>query len=227
MLLRSLVAAAVDAANRAGAYRGGIVAVESGSQGRAPALNRDGGLFTLVERGLEGGAAVERTTSIGSITRALRANEDAQAILDLVARPELQVIVSNTSEAGFGELPARLAPLLRHRAERLPDGPPILVIPTELIPDNGTILQRATGQLIPLAANVHFCSSLVDRITTADGLRTIAEPYALWAIEGEPVLLRQVFPVADGDRVIFAPDIARYRDRKLYLLNAAHTAMAP
>lgn len=224
MLLRSLVAASIDAANRAGAYRGGIVAVASGRHGRAEALNRAGGLFTLAERGLEHGAPVERTTTIGSITRALRAGEDHQALLDLVARPALQVIVSNSSEAGFAELPARLLPLLRHRAERLPGAPPLLVIPTELVPDNGATLARAIG---PVASDVHFCSSLVDRITTAEGLLTIAEPYALWAIEGDPALLQRVFPIADGERVIFAPDISRYRDRKLYLLNAAHTALAP
>src|SRR5262245_10075038 len=99
MLLRSLVADAVDAANRRGAYHGGIVAVESGSHGRAEALNRAAGRFPLVERGLEQGAPVERTRTIGSITRALRAREDRRAVLDLVAHPALQVIVSNASEA--------------------------------------------------------------------------------------------------------------------------------
>jgi tagaturonate reductase len=223
MLLRSLCAAAVDATNRKGAWQGGIVATESGTSGRAELLNRAGGRFTLIERGLERGLTVNRSTTITSLTRVLRWREDYQEVLALVAQPQLQVIVTNTSEAGFPELPARLAPLLRHRAEQLPHAPPLLVIPTELIPENGKVLARA----IPAGPEVHFCSSLVDRITTANGLLTIAEPYALWAIEGDPDVLHQIFPIDDGERVIFARDISLWRDRKLYLLNAAHTAMAP
>lgn len=227
MLLRALVAAAVDSANRTGAFRGSIVAVQSTGSDRADALNRAGGLFTLVEHGLEHGAPVNRSRVIGSITRALTAGADWSAVRELIAKPELQVIVSNTSEAGLPDLPARLAPLLRHRAERLPDGPPVLVIPTELVPDNGVILRRAVERLGPVGDQVHFCSSLVDRITTAYGLLTITEPYALWAIEGDPSLLQGIFPIADGERVVFTPDISFYRERKLRLLNAAHTALAP
>jgi tagaturonate reductase len=233
MLLRALVAASVDSANRTGAYRGGIVAVQSTSHGRAEALNRASGLFTLVERGLEHGAPVDRTTVIGSITRALKSADDWPAIAELVARPELQIIVSNTSEAGFDALPPRFATLLSARWERLPDGPPLVVIPTELVPDNGRVLQRRVEQLVAprlrdwLTARVHFASSLVDRITTAEGLRTVTEPYALWAVEGDPALLHGIFPIDDGERVVFAPDISFHRERKLYLLNAAHTALAP
>lgn len=229
MLLRSLVAASVDSANRAGVYRGGIVALQSASSthDRADALNRASGRFTLVERGLEDGSLIERSRVIGSITRALKLGQDQQAIFDLVARPELQIIVSNTSEAGFPTLAAELAPLLRHRLERLPDAPPLLIIPTELVPDNGAVLRQAVEQLLPIPSSVRFCSSLVDRITTAHDLLTIAEPYALWAIEGDPDLLRASFPIADGKRVVFAPDISYYRERKLILLNGAHTAVAP
>ena len=229
MLLRSLVAASVDSANRAGVFRGGIVALQSASSthDRADELNRASGRFSLIERGLDDGILIERGRVIGSITRALKLGRDQQAILELVAQPELQVIVSNTSEAGFPALAAELAPLLRHRFARLPEAPPLLIIPTELIPDNGAMLRRAVEQLVPLPPSVHFCASLVDRITTAEGLLTIAEPYALWAIEGDPDLLGDTFPIADGKRVVFAPDISYYRERKLTLLNGAHTALAP
>ena len=98
------------------------------------------GLFTLVERGLEHGAPVERTRLIGAISRALTADAEWPAVRDLVARPELQVIVSNVTEAGFrpdSGFPARLTDLLHTRFVRLPDGPPVFVIPTELVDENG------------------------------------------------------------------------------------------
>jgi tagaturonate reductase len=93
-----------------------------------------------------------------------------------------------------------------------------------------------------LKARVCFCSSLVDRIVTApspdqhaaletqlgyrDALLTVAEPYALWAIEADPAELRAVFPI-ESPTVVFAPNIAFYRERKLRLLNALHTATTP
>jgi tagaturonate reductase len=89
---------------------------------------------------------------------------------------------------------------------------------------------------------VRFCSSLVDRIVTApppeqhaaleaklgyhDELLTVTEPYNLWAIEADPAELRAAFPIETAS-VVFAPDISFYRERKLRLLNALHTATTP
>ena len=257
MLLRALVATAVDRANHTGAFRGGIVALQSTPHGRARALNRQDGLFTLLERGLENREPVERTRIIGSITRALVAAEEWDAARDLIATPDLQIIVSNVTEAGFqvgqpgdepaagvpASFPAKLTDLLYTRFLRLPAGPPLFVIPTELVPDNGPLLRAMVDEITTrrslgaefrtwTATHVRFCSSLADRITTGspapdDELVTITEPDALWAVEGPPDELHAAFAVDDGERVVFAPDITFYRERKLRLLNGAHTALAP
>src|SRR5207248_2163955 len=145
MLLRALCAASVDAANRAGAFHGRIVVVQSTPQGNARAINAQDGLFTLVERGLLDGTPIERTRLIGAVSRALTADTEWPAVRAAVAHPELQVIVSNVTEAGFrlnadgadAGFPAKLADVLHTRFEQLPDGPPLYVIPTELVPDNG------------------------------------------------------------------------------------------
>lgn len=238
MLLRALCDAAIDAAEA-----GRIVVVHSTAEGasRAAALNAQDGLFTLVERGLSG----ERIRLIGAISRALT---------DVAASPSIQVIISNVSEAGFridAPFPARLTDALHARFTHAPKGPPVFVIPTELVPDNGPRLAAMVQQLAEkyspafrkwLEARVRFCSSLVDRIVTApppdqhaqleaqlgyrDALLTVAEPYAFWAIEADPAELRAVFPI-ESATVVFAPDISFYRERKLRLLNALHTATAP
>src|SRR5437879_8431063 len=151
MLLRAVSAASVDAANALGAFRGRIVVVQSTPQGQARAINAQDGLFTLVERGLEHGAPVERTRLVGAISRALLADAEWPALRDLVARPELQVIVSNVTEAGFrpeASFPARLTDLLYTRFARLPDGPPMFVIPTELVDDNGPRLAAMVEALV-------------------------------------------------------------------------------
>jgi tagaturonate reductase len=259
MLLRALCVAFVDAANSAGAFSGRIAVIQSTPQGQARAINAQDGLFTLVERGLEHGAPVERTRLVGAISRALLADAEWPAVRDLVARPELQVIVSNVTEAGFrpdAGFPARLTDLLHTRFARLPDGPPVFVIPTELVDDNGPQLAAMVDGLADgfgrgpefrqwLGARVRFCSSLVDRITTgapvpdvraaldrrlgyADALLTVTEPQALWAIEGDPAELRATFGIdVFPESVIIAPDIGFYRERKVRLLNGAHTATAP
>jgi len=167
--------------------------------------------------------------------------------------------VSNVTEAGFrpdASFPARLTDLLHTRFVRLPDGPPVFVIPTELLDDNGPRLAAMVDRLADglergpefrrwLGRRVRFCSSLVDRITTgtpardvraalerrlgyADALLTVTEPQALWAIEADPAELRATFPIdVLPESVIIAPDIGFYRERKLRLLNGAHTATAP
>ena len=259
MLLRALCATFVDAANTAGTFSGRSVVIQSTPHGQARALNAQDGLFTLVERGLEHGAPVERTRLIGAISRALIADAEWPAVRDLVTRPELQVIVSNVTEAGFrpdAGFPARLTDLLHTRFVRLPDAPPVFVIPTELLDENGPRLAAMVHHLADglehgtkfrewLRARVRFCSSLVDRITTgmpaphvraaleqrlgySDALLTVTEPHALWAIEADPGELRATFAI-DGfpESMVIAPDIRFYRERKLRLLNGAHTATAP
>ena len=249
MLLRALCDAVVDSANRAGAGAGRIVVVQSTAEGaaRARSLNAQDGLYTVVERGLAGGVPLERTSLIGAISRALSADNEWDAVRDAAANPSIQVIVSNVSEAGFridAPFPARLTDALHARFTRAPDAPPVFVIPTELVPDNGPRLAAMVHELASdrqafrdwLKARVRFCSSLVDRIVTApppdhplgyrDALLTVAEPYALWAIEGDPAELEAAFPIQSAS-VVFAPDITFYRERKLRLLNALHTATTP
>lgn len=257
MLLRALSAAAVDASIRRGRFAGRIVVVQSTPHGAADAMNAQGGLFTLVERGRENGAVVERSRLVGSISRALVADTEWEAVRAAVARPELQVIVSNVTEAGFrtdGPFPDRLVDLLRTRFAALPDGPPLFVIPTELVPENGTrlaeMIDEVTGRRASddafrgwVSRRVRFCSSLVDRITTApspearaalethlgysDALLTLTEPYFLWAIEADPTELAAAFPIDATPGIVFTPDISFYVRRKLRLLNGPHTGLAP
>ena len=248
MLLRALCAAAIDSANRSGAKAGRIVVMHNTDKGasRARALNQQDGLFTLVERGLSGGTPVDRVGLIGAISPGGTAG--------IAANPSIRVIVSNSSEAGFridAPFPSRLTEALHARFTHAHQAPLMFVIPTELVPDNGPRLEAMVRELARkydqsfrdwLAARVRFCSSLVDRIVTAptpsqhaeleatlgyrDALLTITEPYALWAIEADPAELRAAFPI-ESPSVVFAHDIAFYRERKLRLLNAVHTAMAP
>jgi tagaturonate reductase len=273
-LLRAISAVTVDAANRAGMFNGRIVVVQSTRSGVAEAINAQDGLFTLVEQGVVDGKQVQYRRVIGSMSRALTADDEWQLVRGVISRPDLQVVVSNVTEAGFrlaedepglsldrrsapASFPAKLADLLFTRFTALGSGPPVYIVPTELLPGNGALLAGMIDTLARqcpqadafrdwIARRVRFCSSLVDRITTGvpsperraeleselgyhDALLTVTEPYSLWAIEAEPSALRDVFPVdlVSNGTVTFKPDIDFYRLRKLRLLNGAHTALSP
>lgn len=62
-----------------------------------------------------------------------------------------------------------------------------------------------------------------------DPLLTIAEPFALWAIQGDAALAKRLdwlIAGSDGAAVV-TPDISPFVYRKVRILNGLHTAMAP
>ncbi len=201
--LRGFVDYFVDKANRAGVFNGRILAVSSTGSGRDDALGRQDGLYTLVERGLEGGLAMERFKICASIHHALSAQDDWPEVLAAAKSPELCAIVSNTTEVGIKEdphdtldgdpppsFPAKLAAFLYHRASHFgyASDAGLVVLPCELIENNGDALRNLVLHLsdkwnLPdsfrswVQEHCLFCNTLVDRIVT--GLSSEEEQAAL------------------------------------------------
>lgn len=148
--------------------------------------------------------------------------------------------------------PAKLTALLHKRFQLGKKG--FVIIPCELIDRNGEKLQEIVLQyavewtlgvefLQWLKAENTFCCSLVDRIVPGyprdkaaeleielgykDNLIVTAEPFLFWVIEG-PEWLSERLPLAKaGLDVVVTEDMTPYRERKVHLLNAPHTAMVP
>lgn len=149
--------------------------------------------------------------------------------------------------------PAKLALLLieRYKAFNGDATKGFVLLPCELIERNGDKLKKivlqiaANWNLDPKIvewienANV-FTNTLVDRIVTGfprdeaqalwqksgyiDDLFNTSEAFHLWVIEG-PAALAAELPLREaGFNVIFADDMTPYRDRKVRILNGAHTA---
>ena len=268
--LRGFVEYFVDEANRQGKFAGSIVAVSSTGSSRDAVLNEQDGLFTLAIQGVEGTVARQRYRVVSSLNRAVSARDDWDAVLALARDPNIELVISNTTEVGivldhsdhFGatppsSFPGKLTRFLFERARTFDydASKGVVVLPCELIENNGEMLRSivtalAQGwQLGPrfqqwLDSVVVFCNTLVDRIVPGvvstdeaarvgrlfgyrDGLLTACEPYALFAIEGDDTL-RARLPFANADtRIIIAPDIAPYRERKVRILNGAHTISVP
>jgi tagaturonate reductase len=265
VLLRGLPDYFIDKANRHGLFKGRIVVVKSTDSGDAGAFDRQDGLYTLCVRGIEDGHKVEENIISSAISRVLSARDQWQEILGLAHHQEMQIIVSNTTEVGIQlveddirlqppvSFPGKLLAFLYERYQAFGGSPEsgMVIVPTELIVDNGKKLAAIVKELAQLSQleasflvwmeeHCRFCSSLVDRIVPGrpdgtiqqqlthdlgytDDLLAIAEVYRLWAIEGDEKV-RSVLSFAAADPgVIIEPDIEIYRELKLRLLNGTHT----
>ena len=265
VLLRGLPDYFIDKANRSGIFNGRIVVVKSTSSGDANAFDRQDGLYTVCIRGVEDGVRQEENIVNSSISRVLSANKEWDKVLQCAHNPQLQIIISNTTEVGIQlvpddvrkhppvSFPGKLLSFLyeRYLAFGASEQSGMVIIPTELIPDNGKKLESIVLELAHLngleAAFIewleqknHFCSSLVDRIVPGrpdksfqsaieedlgyqDELLTVAESYRLWAIEGDSNI-RSILSFAQADEgIVIEPNIDLHRELKLRLLNGTHT----
>jgi Mannitol-1-phosphate/altronate dehydrogenases len=265
VLLRGLPGAIIDEANRQGVFNGRIVVVKSTTHGSLEPFLKQDGLYTVCIRGPQKEEMIEKNIISSSISRVLSANEQWTNILRCAQNPLLKIIISNTTEIGIelvkddikasppNSFPGKLAAFLYERFTTFGSGNDgdLVVIPTELIIDNGKKLKSAVLSLanenhLPqqfmdwIENNVQFCSSLVDRIVPGkpdnetlagmarelgyeDELLIMVEPYHLWAIEADEKV-KKILSFAEVDKkVIITPDIRRYRELKLRLLNGSHT----
>lgn len=260
----------IDEANRAGSFGGSVVTVSSTGSQRNWALNQQNGLFTLVTQGLNGGAARQSYRVISSISRALSAHDEWEEVLAVARDPNIRLIISNTTEIGIAldesdrfdlrpprSFPGKLTRFLAERARAMHYEPSkgLVVLPCELIDDNGSTLR---GMVLALARRwrlgarfekwvedgVVFCNTLVDRIVPGvipqpesdkateafgytDSLTTACESYALFAIEGDDALRDRLGFAGADPRIAVVPDVRPYRLRKVRVLNGGHTITVP
>lgn len=213
---------------------------DAGRRGRLAGLAAPGGFVVRVQ-GVESGVPVSFETRVTSIRRALATDADWREICRIAAE-EAEIILSNTSESGWKpqpadggaefdqamSYPAKLTQLLRCR--HAAGGRPLQVMPTELIARNGDRLKARVMELASamdpaladwIGREVRFVNSLVDRIVSAplEPAGAVAEPYALWAIEDSPGLVRPCRHPA----VQVVADLDRPEKLKLHILNLGHT----
>ncbi|MFZ8758854.1 mannitol dehydrogenase family protein [Microbacterium sp. HMH0099] len=156
-------------------------------------------------------------------------------------RADLDTLRSDTHAAST--ILGRLSTIFR--ARRNAAAGPIAVVPCDNIPGNGDFVARgvtAFAELVDpalaawITANVSFVSTSVDRITPhtdevpavvsdagwLDGLTVITEPFSDWVLAGDFPAGRPGWESA-GAR--FVDDIEPWENRKLWLLNGAHSLL--
>ena len=264
VLLRGLPDYFINKANQQGVFNGRVAVVKS-TNGTTSEFDLQNCLYTLCVRGLENGELVKKNIISSAISRVIAADHDWINVLAIAESKDLKIIISNTTEVGIilvnesidqnppSSFPAKVLAVLyqRFKAFKGSKESGLIIIATELIPDNGTKLASIILQLAQfnqleasfvawLSKTNTFCNSLVDRIVPGrpdeatlaqleqelgytDHLLSMTEPYRLWAIEGDEKV-KEVLDFAKVDaNVIIAKDIEVYRALKVRLLNGTHT----
>lgn len=266
VLLRGLPDHLVHIANKQGCFNGRVVVVKSTTNGYTDAFDVQNGLYTLAVRGIDNGHKIAYDEIVSSISRVLSAQSEWEEILQCAANPSMQIIISNTTELGIvmekdnvhasppQTFPGKLLAFLYQRFKVFNGAADkgMVIVPTELIPDNADkllaiVLEQAHLHGFEIAfiewleyAN-YFCNSLVDRIVPgkfskeeqhenevrlgySDELMIMCEQYALWAIETKKPVVKELLSFASvNPQVVLADDIEKFKELKIRLLNGSHT----
>ncbi|GHA74829.1 tagaturonate reductase [Pontibacter akesuensis] len=188
--LRGFVDWIIDILNEKTDFNGSVKIIQPIERGIVHLLNQQDGLYHVLLNGIQGGKETQETRLITSVSGALNPYDNYSAYLQLAENPDLEFIISNTTEAGIcfeeadtsmdtipSSFPGKLTALLYHRFSHFSGAPDkgLNIIPCELIEKNGaklkeTILQFAAHWNLPQEftnwineSNI-FCNTLVDRI---------------------------------------------------------------
>ncbi|MDD4003333.1 MAG: tagaturonate reductase [Clostridia bacterium] len=189
--LRAFACFIIDKLNRKG-YGGYVTALQGIEKGLCNIINAQDGLYTVIERGMEKGNITERFNIISCLKRCVNPYTDYNAYLSMAENPDLQVVISNTTEFGIcyaenedkdrlihKNFPAKLTHLLYNRYKFFggDSGKGLVILPCELIDKNGDKLKEIVFRYAHewglesgftdwlCGANI-FANTLVDRIVS-------------------------------------------------------------
>lgn len=190
--LRAFVDWMFHTMNKKGVFKGRTVVAQPIREGRISNLNEQDGLYTLFLRGIENGEEVNKKEIMTAISRGVETYAQWGEFLKLAENPEIEFVVSNTTEAGIAynendklsdtppeSYPGKLAAYLYRRYQTFAGDSDkgMVIIPVELIDRNGDNLKRIILQLADdwdleagfknwIKESNHFLNTLVDRIVT-------------------------------------------------------------
>ncbi len=171
VFIRGLIDYFIDKANNAGIFNGRVVMVKSTDAGDIRDFTEQDCLYTLLMKSVDDGVEVDEKTICAAVSRVLDAKKEWGRVLACAANPELKIIISNTTETGIvleqddkvdadppASFPGKLLAFLlqRYYAFGGTKESGLVILPTELIPGNGTLLKRIVNDLahrnkLPLA----------------------------------------------------------------------------
>ena len=205
--MRAFVDYFFDISNEKAGFNGKVALVQPIAMGLTDLINKQEGLYTLYLRGSENGQKVDAKRVISACDCCLNPYDQAgfDKIMEIAESEELDIIASNTTEAGIAydpscnfddkpaaSFPGKLTQVLYRRYKAGRKG--VVVLSCELIDNNGKELLKCVNQYIDqwnleddfktwVNNDNIFCSTLVDRIVPGR-IRDAAEVEKLEAVNG-------------------------------------------
>ncbi len=203
--MRAFVDYFFDISNEKAGFNGKVALVQPIAMGLTELVNKQEGLYTLYLRGSENGQKVDAKRVISACDCCLNPYDkaDFDRIMEIAESDDLDIIASNTTEAGIAydpacnfddqpaaSFPGKLTQVLYKRFKAGKKG--IVVLSCELIDNNGKELLKCVNQYIDQwkleddfknwvnHENI-FCSTLVDRIVPG----RIRDPKEVEKLEAE------------------------------------------
>ena len=188
--LRAFVDWIIEDLNEHGVINANVAVVQPTPTGRVEALAEQDGLYTLCLEGIENGEKVQSRRVIDVLGDFIDPYTQYDKYLSYAGNGELEVIVSNTTEAGIAldttdtdfsvcpkSFPGKMLAFLKKRYDCFGGAADkgLAIVPCELIDHNGDELRRVLNELAKIhgmdgafidwlnTAN-HFTNTLVDRI---------------------------------------------------------------
>ncbi len=199
--LRAFVDWMIQKSNESGITNHGVVAVQPIAQGLVPMLKEQDCLYHVYLEGIKEKQPVKEVTLVTCLVDAVNPYEDYAIYEKYFLSEDLEIIVSNTTEAGIRyeseddihafpptSYPGKMTALLYKRFKKYngADDKGLLIICCELIEDNGStlreyVLKHAISNHLEedfihwIKNNCHFYDTLVDRIVSGFPRENIEE----------------------------------------------------
>ncbi|QEC52250.1 tagaturonate reductase [Anseongella ginsenosidimutans] len=183
--LRGFTDYLVDKANKQQLFNGSILVVKS-TPGQPGNFARQDNLYTVNIKDKE----INEFVLAAALNRVVSATDQWELVLEAAQSPSLQLLISNTTEAGLQYLeedlstgktpasfPGKVAVVLHERFKASGGSPEsgLVILPCELVVNNGKVLQEMVVKLAGknnfepefikwLNDANHFCNTIVDRI---------------------------------------------------------------
>jgi len=198
----------LQACNRQGLFNGAVAVTQPRPSGKPhmDQLKAQHGAYTLLVRGIRDGQRIEEQETITVLKKMIDPYEEWETFMALADAPELEIVISNTTEAGLAyqpsewqegkpvlSYPGKLTALLYRRFRTFGGDPAkgLVHLPCELLDRNGErlleiVLKHADDWGLPSAfkawvkdANA-FLNTLVDRIVTGFPADEAEGHFARW-----------------------------------------------
>lgn len=264
--LRGFVDYMIDIANEKGTFDGDIVLIKPINFGNLDMFHAQDCQYNVSLSGIVDGEPKVLRRTVTSVADAVDAYNEYEKYNNLAKIPTLRFVVSNTTEAGIvydetdkfeldppNTFPGKLTKFLYTRYTEFNGAMDkgLVMLPVELIDDNGMHLKECVDKFIKLwnlgdafqkwvDEACIFTQTLVDRIITGypretapqmweeygyqDNIIVTGEPFALWVIESSKDISNELALPQAGLPVVFTEDHHPYKQRKVRILNGAHTS---